>query len=549
MKVKQKLMVSALILLPMLGFAQGQLKFRLDEAAKYLKEIKSDKATVTQTLSYNTTKPYEVKVLVSTTDSKGKRSDVTSEFNLALAGEIKRSASTKEMKVELSGQKGLRIFRITKDSEQQNYDKELTLLTTNADEARDLEKALKEAAEEAKKLWEKSLNLPKDDLASLQTWFENNVKEVKSDKLTVQQQAKKSTGYKDRVRLSQSENDGKKTVNSAMDFSWGDLNESDAELKISGKEVVVNLKAKNDYIQQFDGEKPSGFDNKVKIYANDPSEGSILLMVVKKIIPLASTELKSRLPKAASKEDGFKVFKDKTKSFSVNESSYQISADAACNATYTVKTESKGKSVEEQYKFAFGDLGDFKMSVSKGVVRLSSKVKDNNKFIQVSKDGQWQNYENSIEFITGDIESGRSLNEVLPAIVKGCRTAEPAPAGFAWLAGELKKMENPSQQMELQGGSDKCKYKLSLSQAESKKTIETVLEFNLYDLDPAKVSIDVSGKTIGISALTLNKEKFINQTKDGKSTFVNEVNFKVSDVETAKKALVTFKSLVEGCKK
>ena len=71
----------------------------------------------------------------------------------------------------------------------------------------------------------------------------------------------------------------------------------------------------------------------------------------------------------------------------------------------------------------------------------------------------------------------------------------------------------------------------------------------MYDIDPKKIDIDVSGKTVGITAFTLNKEKFIKQTKDSKPGFSSEINLIVNDIEDAQKALVTFKSLVEGCKK
>ncbi len=537
-----------IIFCPVLSFAQAGLKPSLDKAKSFVKEIKLEKSTVSQTLSYDNASPYDLKIAINTTDSKGKSTEEVFEFNLGLIGDVKRSASTKEMKVELSGQKGLKVIKVTKGGEMQGYEKEVVILAENVDDARELEKNLKDAIAAAKPAWESTIKLPKDDLNALQAWLSQNIKDVASDKQTIKQSLKKSAVYKDKAVLSIEENDGKKTNESQSDFSWGDLTENSPELKINGKEISIGVKSKNDFIQTYQGSTFKGFEDKLKFYAESPTQGSVLLMAIQKIIPLAAKELKDRLPKVVTKEDGFKILKDKLKDFKVNESAYGIQIEPSCLTTYTVKSESKGKAVEEVYKFSFGDLNDFKLSVSKDLVKISSKVKDGKKYIQYVKDGQPQNYDNSIEFLLNDVENGRYLAEALPAIEKGCKTADPVAGDFKWLAAQVSAAENPKQTIELKDG-DKCKIKLTSNQSDSKKSVETIQELNLYDLDPKKTEIDVSGKNVGISALTLNKEKFINQTKDGKSTFVSETGFVVNNIETAKKALITFKSLIEGCKK
>jgi hypothetical protein len=537
-----------IIFCPVLSFGQAGLKPSLDKAKSFVKEIKLEKSSVSQSLTFDNASPYDLKIAVTTTDSKGKSTEEVFEFNLGLIGDVKRSASTKEMKVELNGQKGLKVIKVTKGGEMQGYEKEVVILAENVDDARELEKNLKDAIAAAKPAWESTIKLPKDDLNALQAWLSQNIKDVTSDKQTIKQSLKKSAVYKDKAVLSIEENDGKKTSESQSDFSWGDLTENSPELKINGKEISIGVKSKNDFIQTYQGSTFKGFEDKLKFYAENPTEGSVLLMAIQKIIPLAAKELKGRLPKVASKEEGFKILKDKLKDFKVNDAAYGIQIEPSCLTTYTVKSESKGKAVEEVYKFNFGDLNDFKLSVSKDLVKISSKVKEGKKYIQYTKDGQPQNYDNSIEFLLNDVENGRYLAEALPAIEKGCKTADPVTGDFKWLATQLGAVENPKQTIELKDG-DKCKIKLTSSQSDSKKSVEITQELNLYDLDPKKTEIDVSGKNVGISALTLNKEKFINQTKDGKSTFVSESGFVVSNIETAKKALITFKSLIEGCKK
>lgn len=539
----KKILKYGLIFLPFLSQAQSNLKASLDKVKSYVKEIKLEKSAVNQQFSYEAATPFDVKIAITTTDSKGKSTEELYEFNLGLMGDIKRSASTKEMKVELASQKNLKVVRYTKGGEMQNYENKVELLSENIDDARELEKNLKDAITAAKTAWESSIKLPKDDLGALQTWLEQNIKDATAEKQTFKQSLKKSSTYKDRASLSLEENDGgKKATETQADFSWGDLNEGSAELKISGKEIFIVAKSKNDYIKTT-----KGYNDEIKIYAQTPSEGSVLQMAIQKIIPLAKKELQARLPKLATKEDGFKVLKDRTKDFKVNESAYTQKIANACLTTYDLKAETKGKTVDESFKFNFGDLSDYKLSVSKEIIKITAKVADNKKFIQYTKDGALQNYDNSVDFIVGDLEDARYLAEALPTISKGCKTNITA-GDFSSLVAKLKLTENPKQDLTLQDG-DKCKWKLASTFAESKKSVESISEWNLYDIDPKKIDIDVSGKTVGITAYTLNKEKFVKLTKDSKSGFSSEINFVVKDIEDAQKSLATIKALVDGCKK
>ncbi|RYU91048.1 hypothetical protein [Emticicia agri] len=543
----KKYITCCLVILPILTQAQGNLKASLDKVKSHVKEIKLEKSTVSQQFSYDNANPYDVKIAITSSDSKGKTTEEIYEFNLGLMGEVKRSASSKEMKVEISSQKNLKAIRYTKGGEMQNYENKLEILSENVDDARELEKNLKDAIAAAKTAWEASVKLPKDDLAALQSWLEQNIKDVSGEKQSVKQSLKKSGTYKDRALLTSEENDGKKTTELVSDFSWGDFNDNGAELKISGKQVTVVAKSKNDYVKTQQGSVMKGYDDEVKFSVANPTEGTILLMAIQKIIPLAKKELQNRVPKVATKEEGFKILKDRLKDIKVNESGYTQKIEPACMTTYSFKSEVKGKTVEESFKFSFGDLTDFKLSVSKEVVKIASKVQDSKKFIQYTKDGALQNYDNSVEFVASDIEDARYLMEALPAIAKGCKGNVTA-GDFNWLVSKVKAIENPKQELVLQDG-DKCKWKLTSTASDSKKTVETILEFNLYDIDPNKIEVDVSGKTVGIMGYTINKEKFIKQTKDGKPTFASEANLVVNTVEDAQKGVATFKTLVGGCKK
>ena len=109
----KKYITYCLVILPILTQAQGNLKASLDKVKSYVKEIKLEKSTVSQQFSYDNANTYDVKIAITTTDSKGKSTEEIYEFNMGLMGEVKRSASSKEMKVELSSQKSLIVILYT----------------------------------------------------------------------------------------------------------------------------------------------------------------------------------------------------------------------------------------------------------------------------------------------------------------------------------------------------------------------------------------------------------------------------------------------------
>lgn len=279
----KKYLTYCLVILPILTQAQGNLKSSLDKVKSYVKEIKLEKSTVNQQFSYDNGSPFNVKIVTSTTDSKGKSTEEIYEFNLGLMGDVKRSASSKEMKVELSSRKGLKVIKYTKGGEAQNYENKLEILSDNVDDARELEKNFKDAIAAAKTAWEASVKLPKDDLTALQSWLEQNIKEVSTEKLSVKQSFKKGNTYKDRGTLISEKNDGKKTTQLQSDFSWGDFNDNGAELKISGKEVTVIVKSKNDYVKTQQGDVMKGYDDEIEISAASPTEGAVLQWLFRKL--------------------------------------------------------------------------------------------------------------------------------------------------------------------------------------------------------------------------------------------------------------------------
>lgn len=533
------------------GSLQAQnLKESLDKVKSHVKEIQLDKSSVNQQFSYEPATPFDVKLTVTTTDSKGKSSEELFVFNLVFFDKnfVKRIASDKMMKIEMQAAQNLKVVEHTKNGEKQNYESEITLLTNNIDDARELEKFLKDAIPAAKTAWEASIKLPKDDLVQLSAWFEQHL----TDFGMLKQSIKKASNTKDRAVLTVEKPDGKKTTENQYEWSWGDLIENNLAVNINGKEisVVAQTQNKNEFVRISENGNVKEYDKEIQFYMPTPSDAKVLAMAIQKIIPLARKELQARIPKPSSSADGFKQLKDLVGDFSVNISDFKQKIDATCVTSYVVNSTIKGKSKEEIYGFNFGDLGTYKLNISRELVKISASTTDNKKFVSLSNNGTLQNYDNGVDFYVADIEKARYLLAILPVISQGCKQA-PKPETFDWLVQKVKNanLQGYSQELAFQEDGSKCKLKLTVSEASSKKTVETVYEFNLYDIEPKAITLDVSGKLIYVNSGTVNREKFIKSFKDGKPSFTNELPLILDSLEDAKKVNVTLKALVETCKK
>ncbi len=526
-------------------FAQDNLLQTLKKTQSLVKEVKLEKSTVNQELDFDSKMPYMVKVKIKNTDSKGKSIEEVYDFNLGLINEINRVASSKEMKVELNAVDKNKFIGFIENEKKGNYTNKFVIYSENIDDARELEKSLKEAIKLGKTAWEADIKLPKEELTAYGAWVENLIKDVVTKKGDIKQKLTKSNDYKDKASFETTANDSKNTIKSTSEFSWADLNEKKTEIKVNGEDIMVAMKFSDDFVKNTENELSKSFSNGIDIYFNTPSDANILLMGIKKLIPIAKKELGNRMLKVSTKEEGFKKITGKVANLKVNEATYTQSLENQCFTTYNTKLEEKGKTTEEVFKFNFADIGAFDLNIKKELVKITAKTEGSNKYIEVIKNGELQNYEKSFDMLFNDLEGARTSLEAFQAIAKGCKSTISA-GDFNSFNNQISALESPKQEVTKE---ENCKWKYTSTSKSSKKESESIYEFNLYDLDAQKIELSVSGKTVNVEAATLKKEKFIKLTKDSKPSFTNTVSFELKGIMEGQKALATIKALVEGCKK
>ena len=93
---------------------------------------------------------------------------------------------------------------------------------------------------------------------------------------------------------------------------------------------------------------------------------------------------------------------------------------------------------------------------------------------------------------------------------------------------------------------DDCSYEYKLENQEKGK--EETYEFNLYDLNPKSIKLDISKNKINLNIVTKGKEKLITKYEEGGDLkYAKELDLKFDDLLSARIAQNTFIEIIEGC--
>jgi outer membrane protein OmpA-like peptidoglycan-associated protein len=272
-----------------------------------------------------------------------------------------------------------------------------------------------------------------------------------------------------------------------------------------------------------------------------PSQAKILALTLQKLIPLARKEMQNRLPKNTN--GSFEGLKQIT-SFATNNVQYDQEITSECVCNYKSNQVEKGKSKGQNYNFNFSDITDFKIDVDKDLVKIKAKTFENLEFVAVTEKDK-RKFEKGMEFTFEDVEKARYFMAYLPSLSTKCKEYL-RPENFEWLATKLKNagVNGISQTLSLQEGGNRAKWRFAVAETGTKKSSENVYEFNVYDLDMAKLDFTTKDQNLILKIPTKKKEKLLKQTLDGKPTFTSETQFLLTNAEDAKKINVTIKEIV-----
>ena len=288
---------------------------------------------------------------------------------------------------------------------------ELTINTNNVDEARDIKTVLALVVPLATDKV-KADNPKTGTTAEIGSALKTLVKDVKGSEKIMSQTIEPSCV----TTLTQTNQTSNSTEKNVYMFNWMDINPNITQIQVTGDRMFVEATAldKKAVIMHFKNDKLDGYENEVKLYAENVEIARRLKFVIDKAAEKCKTSYKD--PFANTATEAFNFLKKAIGEVVVEETSLKQTFEAAGKDNFNkikyTKTSVKGNtSSEEIYEFNFSDINPATVEVQVRGKWLYVKFETNfkAKIIGAYKDGKIQPYATTVEMAVKDVESVRGV--------------------------------------------------------------------------------------------------------------------------------------------
>lgn len=217
----------------------------IDDALAFLTKNISGETIGSETYKLNfssiTPDPLNVRYMVDKTDAKATSVKQSFEFYPYMLdpGSVKISSSGKYLSVGASVSNKKSYVKVFKDDVQQSYGDDISLMSFDARQARDIADAIKYILSNVK-----SKNKVWNDKQSSIKFITENVGDLKSGTKEIKQKIEYSDPCKISFTASSTDDKGK-TLDEIYEFALTDINKQLVDFKISGKNVLITLTCKN----------------------------------------------------------------------------------------------------------------------------------------------------------------------------------------------------------------------------------------------------------------------------------------------------------------
>ncbi|HEU5146530.1 MAG TPA: hypothetical protein VFT90_07450, partial [Chryseosolibacter sp.] len=451
-----------------------------------------------------------------------------------------------------------KLIKAYKNEVVQPYDAQVAIISKDIENARAIVDIIKKAIPLAEKVMASRLKLSGYD--PMMSWLVSNVKEVSLGEKSVKQSLAKGEQPATLV-FTRIETDSKGSTEEAVTFNLADVNVNGIAYKISGNQFAINVetmqKAKYFQVKKDGQQKP--YTTEITIVTNNADEARDLKHVLESVIPLAVEKVKASMPAVSSDKDGIQKAAALIKDITYGDKETLQKLEGGCLTEFTQVQKDPKTSSKSVLKFNWMDINPLasKIEVSGDKLFLDLNFADDKKLVMHTLDEKFKGYENNVKVYTQDIEQARRLKFLLDKVVEKCKASYKEPFGndvastTAYLREQVKALSvdetSLKQSLEPVEGN---KYKLTIIEVNPKGSgAEQVYEFNLADINPTSVAIDVKGKWMYVVMETDFKGKIIKYYKDGKiQPYASSLQLAVNDVDVARNVATAVSRAIKAAK-
>lgn len=520
---------------------------KIDALGTELKKVESGKFEYSQKISVS--QPGVVSLEINETTLKDGETDTFNyQFNLAdIDINTVRTVTEKDViNVQLFAGKKQDLLKLTQNGEKISYENEIFLYAADIENGRAIEELIEAAIPLAEKITENRLSLK--TYAEHVDWLTNNVKDVNLIEKQYSQSIIGLETYPGKLELKVSENNGKSATSETFQFNASTINPNSLLFKIEGEvfSVTMETSRKLKTIKYFKEGEQQNYTNNLKVVCESVELARDFQKVMKEFIALSTTKFENSLQKVTSISGGISIVNNLIEKVDVNENSTSQNLKGDCVVLFQQNFENSKKNSVNEFILNFKDLNKNSVNYeTKGQeVVLTVDTKGGNDFIKYTEDGEQKNFENELTFYASEVEDAIVIKNALQEIIALCNQEKPEYEGIS-KAEKLTKLKENLQKVTINDvtfdqslSSDAEGLSVTFKKVEitSKKSEETVSEFNLKDINPGSVMMETSGKSVIVKASTYYMDKIIKFYEDGEiENYQNSIEIEANDIENARR--------------
>ncbi|MBT1700999.1 hypothetical protein KK083_29165 [Fulvivirgaceae bacterium PWU4] len=505
--------------------------------------------------------PAVVRYSYDEVDQKGNRTNYAYEFNLSdIDPYAVREQTQKDIiQVVMAVRNKQKLVKFYKNEVVQAYDEQAAIVAKDIENARAISDIVKKAIAPAEKVMAGRLKISGYD--AMVGWLSTNVKNVDLGTRSFKQSLAKADKVGS-MRFTQVEADQKSSTEEVYTFNLADVNVNSIAYKITGNKFAISFETlqKARYISLRKNGEVKPYVNEITINTNSVDEARDLKTVLALAAPLAVEKVKADMGTVSSDKDALQRIKTLTAEVSVGNKQIAQELDPQCVCTFT-QVEKDPKTTEKNvFKFSWVDINAVasKIDVAGDRMYVDLAVNDNKKLVMHTRDEKFNGYDNEVKLYVPDVERARRLKFAIDKAVEKCTASFKEPFGAdanPWIRANVKNVSldeiTVNQALEPVEAGNNNKLKYTRKEINSKGSgAEEVYEFNLSDLNPLSVEVEIKGKWLYVTAETEFKGKIIKYYKDGKiQPYASTIQFAINDVEIGRSMVSALRKSIKALKK
>ncbi len=320
------------------------------------------------------------------------------------------------------------LIQVEENGELENYSSKMQLISASIENARNVSAVLKALARLSEKEGETAMTLRSDnDPSAAIAYLQEHIGEVVINEDAYRQKFKADPEKP--YLVSYEVEDLDKSEIETFSFNLSDLSPSSVEFDVSRNAVYVTAETQGDnkLIQEFEDKVVSGYGNELSIRVDDIESARMLraqlLQAVKYYKENRTDDFTLRFPNAGPQQ-AVDYCKANIQKIVLEDESYEQvfreGEEGYCLAEIEVTDVDKGE--VEGYSFNWADINPSKISFdTKGdVLFIIAETKRKKELIEVSENGEVEDYERELKIRCTDVESARALAAAWELLARSC---------------------------------------------------------------------------------------------------------------------------------